>query len=301
MIITHTLSIETKIGAAIALGTFDGLHLGHKAVLTAALSSGYTPTVVTFDVHPRTILQHEQPPMLLTERDKSRMLAQMGFEAEILLDFSSIKDLQPLAFLDSIRSAIPVRFFSCGYNYRFGKEGEGDATLLQEYGKKHNIGVYVSPAVEIDDNPVSSTRIRALLRDGDAEGAARLLGRNFSYCLQVVDGDQRGRTIGFPTINQILPQELIHPRFGVYVSRTEIDGVLYPSVTNVGIRPTYLTDKALSETHIIGYTGNLYGRCLHVELLHFLRNEKKFDSLEELKNTISQNLHDSLYYMEHHE
>lgn len=296
MLISRTLSLKTEKGIALALGTFDGLHLGHQAVLSAALQSCFIPAVLTFDVHPRKILQQKQPPLLLTEEDKSHLLENMGFSAQFLLDFSAVRLLTPTEFLDWVCSRLPIRLLSCGYNYRFGKEGVGDAAFLENYGKKRNIQIHVSPPVKIDSLPVSSTRIRTLLEKGDAEAAAALLGRRFSFCLPVVGGDQRGRTIGFPTINQFLPEELIRPRFGVYVSRTEIDGRLYPSVTNLGIRPTYRVNRALSETYIIGFEGNLYGRRLRVELLHFLREETKFGSLDDLKNAIEKNKKDALYF-----
>ena len=296
MLLAHELKLDIKGEAAVALGTFDGLHLGHQAVLREVTSSGFLPVALTFSGHPRKYLRDEQPPLLLTQEDKSVFLELLGIEAEILLDFASVRDLSPRAFLDAVTAALPVRLFSCGFNYRFGKNGEGDASFLRAYGAEKGIDVRVAPAVALDGQPVSSTLVRELLQNGDMEGAAARLGRPFSFCLEVVGGDQRGRTIGFPTINQALPDGLVQPRFGVYVSRTEVDGVWYPSVTNVGIRPTYLADRALSETHIVGYAGDLYGRRLRVELLHFLRGEEKFDSLEALKNAISRDLHASLYF-----
>ena len=296
MYLSHELKLNTDREVALALGTFDGLHLGHQAVLRGAADSGYMPVVLTFDDHPRRYLEQENPPMLLPQDDKTTLLASFGIQAELLLDFSRIRNLAPKDFLDQVCQALPVRLFSCGYNYRFGKNGAGDAAFLKDYAAERGIEVRIAPPVEIEGIPVSSTLIRQLLLDGKMEAAALRLGRPFSFFLEVVGGDQRGRTIGFPTINQILPDGLLQPKFGVYVSRTEIDGKSYPSVTNVGIRPTFLADRALCETHIIDYAGDLYSRTLRVELIHFLRGETKFDSLEALKNAISRDLRSSLYY-----
>lgn len=296
MYLSHELKIQTNRDIALALGTFDGLHLGHQAVLRGAISSGYLPAVLTFDRHPRNYLERQAPPLLLTQDDKIALLSSFGIQAAFFLDFSSIRNLSAEDFLSRICEALPVRLFSCGFNFRFGKNGAGDASFLHRFAAGRGIDVWTAPPVEIEGSPVSSTLIRQFLLEGDMEAAALRLGRPFSFSLEVVGGDQRGRTIGFPTINQILPDGLIQPKFGVYASRTEIDGRSYPSVTNVGIRPTFLADRALSETHIIDYAGDLYGRTLKVELLHFLRGETKFASLEALKNAISRDLRDSLYY-----
>ena len=296
MYLSHTLKWNTNKKIALALGTFDGLHLGHQAVLRGAADSGFLPAALTFDAHPRRYLEQSAPPMLMTREDKIALLDALSIQAAFFLDFASIRDLPPAGFLDKVCAALPVALFSCGYNFRFGKNGAGDAAFLQRYAGERNIEVYAAPAVEIDGGPVSSTVIRQRLLDGDMDAAARLLGRPFSFSLEVVLGDQRGRTIGFPTINQILPDGLILPKFGVYASRTHIDGKVFPSVTNVGVRPTFLADRALSETHIIDYADQLYGRILKVELLHFLRGETKFDSLAALKNAISKDLYASLHY-----
>ncbi len=297
MLITHRLQLDTPRPVALALGTFDGLHLGHRAVIDQVLQGDFIPAVLTFDGHPRQVLEHKQPPLLQTAADKYALLEEWGVKAVFSLDFASIRDLSPEDFLHMLCTRLPVGRLCCGFNFRFGRNGAGDADFLKAYGAEKGIEIKAVPPVEAGGLPISSSRIRNLLIEGKTEEAVSLLGHPFFFTLEVVGGDQRGRTIGFPTINQILPDGLLQPRFGVYASRTRINGRYYPSVTNVGLRPTFRADRALSETHIIGYAGDLYGRRLRVELLHFLRDETKFGSLEELKNAISRDLHHSLYYI----
>lgn len=264
-------------GRAVALGNFDGLHLGHQKVLSCAVSSGL----------PAVALVIHCPFTLLTRHEMECRLLGMGVQP-VFMDFSAIRGMTGRAFvqevLDGKWNAARV---CCGYNFHFGSD-RCTVTELESYCRQAQIHLSVTPQVcSADGVPVSSTRIRAALRRGDMEQAAALLGRPYGFTHLVESGDRRGRTIGFPTINQQLEASFVLPRFGVYASRTLADGQWYPSVSNVGVRPTYQLELPRSETHLIGYQGDLYGCCVTVELLERLRDEERFDSLTALKGQIA--------------
>jgi len=277
---------------ALALGNFDGLHLGHMEVLNSAIKngSGLTPAVVTFDPHPRKILQGCAPSAILTNESKITFLENLGVKYQIILDFKKIHNMNPEEFFKKLTSSLSVGMICCGYNYRFGKNGSGNTDLLKSLCNTSGIALVVAPPVMVGDQLASSTAIRKFIEDGDMERAATMLGRNFSVNLEVVSGDKRGRTIGFPTINQILPPNLVKPKFGVYASRAFVDGKWHLAVTNIGIRPTYLAETPLFETYITDYSGDLYGKNIKIELLSFIRGEVKFLSIEDLKDAISSDL-----------
>jgi riboflavin kinase/FMN adenylyltransferase len=177
---------------------------------------------------------------------------------------------------------------SCGFNYRFGANAKGNPENLRELCEKQGIELFVSDAVLFEGEPVSSTRIRSLIKQGDIESANAMLGREFSYDFLVVHGDARGRTIDSPTINQFFTEDFIVPQYGVYASYSIIDGKKYPSVTNVGVRPTIEgTSKERSETNIIGFEGDLYDKPISVQLLKKIREEMKFSGLDELRAQIA--------------
>jgi riboflavin kinase/FMN adenylyltransferase len=282
---------ETTERLALALGYFDGLHIAHEAVLQAALeqkNTGLTPAVLLFDRHPESVLFGREVPKLLTEEDRDALLVSMGFRL-VKLSFAGIKDLTPEAFVcEVLRDRLGCAYVSCGYNYCFGKGGAGTAALLRELCENNGIGAFVCPRVTLDGEPVSSSAVRRAIAEGDAEKAAAMLGRPFSFAAPVFKGDRRGRTLGTPTINQYLPAELAVPAFGVYASLTQIGGDTYPSVTNIGARPTFGGGSVRSETYIIGFSGDLYGREVRVGLLSYIREERKFPSAEALKAQISE-------------
>ncbi len=272
-------------GTAVALGNFDGMHIGHSVVLekTAELAKkGLTPTVMLFDEHSLKTVRGEAPPMLMTDNERLAFLKVRGITA-VTVSFTEIKDYTPEEFVDRILiEKFNVKAVICGFNYRFGKGAAGDAKLLKKLCEARSIECIIVNEVLSDSSPVSSTAIRKAIENGDIELANKMLGRAFGYTSRVVDGEKRGRTWGFPTINQNLPDELVVPRFGVYESRVTIDGTQYKGVTNIGLRPTVGTDIVLSETHILDFNGNLYGRDIFVALVRFIRPEKKFGSFDEL-------------------
>ena len=279
-----------EIKRAVALGNFDGLHSGHTAVIEKAKSlaqRGFTPCVLLLDPLPCNVEGFTPHKALITDSEKEKLLSEMGVEV-VKIDFLKIKDYEPVRFFeDIIIKELNAGAVSCGFNYRFGKDGKGDSALLQSLCKAADIAFCVSEAVEYEGLPISSTRIRNALENGEIEKANAMLGRSFGYTLRVVHGDKIGRLLDCPTINQLFPEELIVPKYGVYSSEAEIDGKWLRSVTNIGRRPSFENDEQRSETHIIGFNGDLYGQLVEVRLLSYKRGEKKFSSLDELKEQLS--------------
>ncbi len=278
---------ENKNGIALALGTFDGFHIGHKKVIENAIASNRKPKVLLFNEHPQKVLKKKSPGELITETDKRRLLEAWGVEP-VILNFGDIMSLTYEEFFyEIIVKKIGASVLSCGFNYHFGSKALGNTENLKALCEKENIELIVSDPVEYMGEPVSSTRIRNAIRNGNIEEANNMLGREFSYDFLVVHGDARGRTIDSPTINQFFTEDFIIPQYGVYASYSVIDGKKYPSVTNIGVRPTIEgLSKERSETNIVGFTGDLYDKNISVHLLKKIREEMKFNNLDELRNQI---------------
>lgn len=279
---------ENKNGIALALGTFDGFHLGHKKVIDNAIASNKTPKVLLFNEHPQKVITKKSPGELITESQKKELLDKWGIEP-IIIDFGDIMNFTYEEFFyEILLKKLGVTALSCGFNYHFGSKAQGNTEKLSALCKKENIELFISDAVEYKNEPVSSTRIRKAIKNGDIEEANAMLGREFSYDFLVVHGDARGRTIDSPTINQFFTEDFIVPEYGVYASYAVIDGEKYSSVTNVGVRPTIEGfSKERSETNIIGFTGDLYDKNISVHLLKKIREEMRFSGLDELKNQIA--------------
>ena len=280
---------------AIALGTFDGLHTAHMAVLEAAArQEGHAPSVLLFDQHPQQALTGAAPPRLLTDEDRAARLRALGLEL-LYARFGEIKDMPPRAFFEGI---LLGRFHAgalcCGYDFRFGAGARGDAPALQSLCEAHGIRLQTTPEIDYRGAPVSSTRIRQALAQGDLVDANAMLGRPFGYAFPVERGGQVGRTLGSPTLNQAFPAGFAEPQYGVYASQAFVGEEWRLSVTNIGVAPTFRgpaeggnPPQTRSETHVIGYDGDLYGQRVAVRLLRFLRLERKFSSTEELKGQIA--------------
>lgn len=268
---------------AIALGTFDGVHKGHRAVLD--LPCGYRKTAVTFVLPPKAVLTGKTA-LITTTEDKCRILKNIGMDDILLLEFDKVKDMSPLAFLDFLKEKYDPKLISCGFNYRFGKNGEGNSETIKQFCIENGIEYKITSPVTMGEEIISSTYIRELLKNGEVKVASELLSEPFSFETEVIEGDKRGRTIGFPTVNQKYPEELIRLRFGVYKTKIEFEGNVFFGITDIGIRPTYKSDYVISETYIKDFSGDLYGKKLRITPLEFLRDEKKFSSLEELKKQI---------------
>lgn len=270
---------------AVALGTFDGLHKGHLSVITCALSykeRGFIPLVMLFDSHPLLSLTGKAPAEILQPELRDEILETLDIQS-ITVSFDEIKNLSCREFFEEILlKKLNVGAVCCGKNYRFGKGGEGGCDELQALCNEYSVELSVSPEILHEGSPVSSTRIRKAIESGDIPLANAMLGREFRYKYEVVSGDKRGRLIGAPTINQHFGNNFVIPKNGVYASLTTVDGKVYPSVTNVGLRPSFANSDLRSETCILGFSGDLYGKFIEVRLLEYLRGEIKFDSLDTL-------------------
>lgn len=271
---------------AVALGNFDGLHKGHLAVINKAViqkDNGLLPCIVTFDEHPQKMLRGESPKKLMTESLYEKEAEKIGCKT-IRLSFESVRNMTPEEFFSEILvKKLNAGFISCGFNYRFGKGGKGNSETLGSLCEKNGIGFSCADGVCYEDENISSTRIRKAVECGDIENANNMLGRYFSYNFEVVKGDRIGaKVLGFPTINQIFPENHIVPKSGVYASTAQVDGKIYPSMTNIGKRPTVGGEQLRSETSIIGFSGDLYGANTPVSLIAYIRDEEKFPSLEAL-------------------
>ena len=275
--------------SSLALGAFDGLHRGHMAVIGRACAPGeggrrLQPAVFTFSRSPAG------NSAVLTGRDKERLLEDAGVEVLYSLEFSQVKDWEAEAFVEQVLfETCAAQRLCCGEDFRFGRGARGDTALLQTLCDRRGVELTVVPPVKEGGEKVSSTRIRAAVEAGDISLANRLLGRPFGFSLEVIHGNHIGTGLGTPTINQAIPEGFVLPRFGVYASWCRVGGEYFYGVTNVGVKPTVGSDRVLAETWMPEFQGDLYGKRVRVFLLEFLRPEKKFGSLEELRAAIQTN------------
>jgi riboflavin kinase/FMN adenylyltransferase len=284
---------EAARGATVALGNFDGVHLGHAAVLGAAHAARPDAklAVLTFEPHPREFFRPQDPPFrLMLPAERAAALAALGvaFLYELPFD-AAFSHLTAEQFVrDVLHGGLGAANLACGADFAFGHRRGGDILFLAARAEALGIGLTVVPPVADAQGPVSSTRIRRLLQDGYPERAAGLLGRPHTIRGEVTHGDKRGRTIGFPTANIYLHQHL-EPARGVYAVTARLpDGQVVKGVANIGQRPTVGGTSSRLEAHLFDYDGDLYGAEVTVALHHFLREEKKFGSFDELKGQILQ-------------
>lgn len=277
---------------AVALGYFDGIHLGHKAVIGKAIDakkSGLVPAAFTFSSTPKSKDKNSQ---LLTYNEKLGIFENLGIEILYILDFEKLKDYSPEDFVKKIISEVfNAGEVFCGFNYRFGKTGAGSTDELKQLCKKENIKVGICNPVELDGDLVCSTEIRNALKNGDIKKANRFLGYDFGLKSEVLKGNNIGSKIDTPTINQKFENGIILPKFGVYASIVTIENERYTGVTNIGVKPTVGSRNLPNcETWMPEYKGdNLYGKTVDVRLKEFIRPERKFNSLDELKAEIINN------------
>ncbi len=276
-----------------ALGFFDGVHRGHQALLRAAREeanrAGCRAGAVTFDIPPAAFLRGTPPEMITTLPDRLALLRRFGMDTVEVLPCNAESLATPwLAFLEKLVEKGAAGFV-CGHDFRFGYRGEGNAETLQSFCRARNFPCTVVPEQTLDGVRISSTAIRCLLEQGEMEKANALLGHPHILSGTVVPGHQLGRTLGLPTANLLLPQELLTPAFGVYCTKATVDGKTYSAVTNIGVRPTVSGSGVTVESWILDFGGDLYGKNLTLEFYKFLRPERKFDSLSDLQQEIQRN------------
>lgn len=281
----------------VSIGNFDGVHIGHRQLIEAlgdkSVKNQCEGIVFTFAENPKNILTGGEIKYLTGTEDKMQFLSEYGAENIYFADFAELCGLSPEEFADDIL----IKLFNadtviCGYDFRFGKGRSGNAESLKELLAKRNISCVILPPVYCDGVPVSSTEIRRLLAEGDCERAAAFLGRPYCFTLPVVYGRQIGRSLGFPTINQVFPEYRVIPSYGVYAVICEANGIKYQGIANIGTRPTVSVagEGPVCETHLFGFNGNLYDNTVRVYLKKKLRHEIKFASLEELKAQINRDI-----------
>jgi riboflavin kinase / FMN adenylyltransferase len=289
--------------SCLALGMFDGVHLGHQKVILDAIKKAESmdalSAIVTFADHPQCVTAKTPTKLITTLEDRLNLFEDLGVQAVVVLKFT--EELSRMAAVDYLKNvlveALHPHYISIGYDHRFGAQKKGNIDLLQKYSEQYNYEVTVIPPVSIDGQVVSSSVIRKFISIGDIPQASKLLGRPFSIRGKVIKGEQRGRVLGFPTANLTIPDEIVSPASGVYSGMVEINDKSYFSVVNVGKRPTFGDiEEDLIEVHILNFDGDLYGQEIQVLFLKRLRDEKKFRSVEELKEQIRLDCQMTAYY-----
>ena len=287
----------------LTLGVFDGLHLGHQKIMQTvverAAEIGAVPTAITFHPHPRAVLHPESaPPLLQTLDQRLANFEVLGVEQAIVVNFDMKFASQPADdFLHEIvHDRLHAREVYLGKGFAFGKNRGGNIELLREMSRELGFVADEVPEVQLRGQRISSSRIRKLLEEGRINLARRMLGRPYGVEGVIVRGNRRGHTIGFPTAN-LRPHNRVIPKFGVYATATLVDGVWRKSITNIGVRPTFGKDTDPSiETYLFDFDGDLYGDVLRVRFLHRIRDERKFNGIEELKEQIERDTRRALNY-----
>lgn len=288
--ITYTKTVPQE-KTAVALGLFDGVHIGHQDVIKCAVSYqslGMSPAVFTFKTKSLTSKRSSSIEYLLNEDVKIEHLSLLGVEYLFSPDFTEVMELTAEQFVITIlKQRLNARVVVCGEDFTFGCGGDANAKDLAEICERHGILCVIIPLTYLDGFPISSSLIRYEIKEGNISKANSMLG--YTYCIRarVIHGDRRGREMNYPTINQSFPEGMVVPHYGVYASRCYVNSRYYPSITNIGLRPTVSNaEKPIAETHIIGFNGDLYGQNIKVELKSLIRDEKKFNSVDELVEQI---------------
>lgn len=276
-----------------ALGFFDGVHLGHQALLeqcvTLARQMGVGTAAITFDAHPKSLFSAKVPDLINTVADRKKLLEQFGIEKIEI--FPVVREIMAMPWEEFLQMLLQkgAAGFVCGDDFHFGARGQGDGEKLQEFARERGLPCVIVPEQTVDGVRISSTHIRRLIEAGDMAHAVRFLGHPHVLSGTVVHGKQLGRTLGIPTANLLLPEGLVVPKFGVYACLAEIDGKTYPAVTNVGTRPTVNGVGVTVEPWILDFAGDLYDKEIRLEFHRFLRPERKFPDLSALQEEIRRN------------
>lgn len=293
------LSLDEATGQfrqpVVTVGNFDGVHLGHRAIIDEAVaqanSHGRDCLLVTFEPHPQLVIGRRPLLSLLTTLDdKLSLLSQFPITAAIVIPFTlDIARTEPEVYVHQVYvERLNVSELVVGYSHAFGRSGAGNTDLLQVMGAQYGFQVHVVPPVMVDGEVVNSTRIRDLITTGRMQEAARLLGHPYTMSGLVIHGDGRGRQLSFPTANLQMPSShKLIPAHGVYAVRARLDDRWWPGVMNIGVRPTFEAGTVSSEVHLLEFQGDLYGLDLHIEVVERLRAEQRFATVEALRAQIA--------------
>lgn len=282
----------------VTVGTFDGVHLGHQKIIRGLVENAHQchrpAVVVTFHPHPQLVLKGEKRPIYLTLPEKRLQLFEsLGVDVVIVHPFTrQVMEESAEMFISRLKKYLGVEKLWVGHDFALGKNREGDAERLRQLGNEYQYTVHQVSPYDKDGKLVSSSLIRRLLKEGKVREASRYLGRLFEIKGVVVEGDKRGKKLGYPTTNLDVPQEMARVKSGVYACLLEIEGRKRNAVTNVGFRPTFKEqmDLPLVETHVLDFSGDLYGKELEVGFHTFLREERKFNSIAALKSQIQRDV-----------
>lgn len=279
----------------VALGIFDGVHLGHRIIFDTAkskLSRDMKFAVFTFKTS-SIMKKHGQPyEYIYTEAQKNHIFERLGADYVYSPEIASLIDMSGEDFCREIlKEKMNAKYIVCGKNFRFGKGASCGAEQLKQFGDKYGFEVCICDILKMDGEVVSSGRIKEYLKSGDIPKANKLLGENYFVAGEVVTGNRIGRTINFPTLNQLFEERQIVPKMGAYATCCEIFGEKYSGVTNIGVKPTVESNiSPLAETHVCGFSGDIYGENVKIDFIEFLREERKFPSIEHLKKQIESDL-----------
>lgn len=280
----------------IALGNFDGVHKGHQEIIARTVSSagvaGFKSAVFTFSNHPKNLMNRSETiavKNILYPDEKAKVIESLGVDYLFNIPFDeTILNMDPIDFIDDLLiGTLKMKEVYCGFNYRFGYKAAGSAEILMQEGLKKGFGIHILEPYNIDGKLVSSSLIRKLIEEGDLEQCTKYMGRLYAVDGEVVVGNKLGRTIGFPTSNIVIDESMVTPPNGVYITYCTYNGVRYPSITNVGVKPTIGQHNKNVETHIFNFDRELYGKNIRVEFIKKTRDEQKFDSVEALSKKIT--------------
>ena len=290
------LKRHTEVDLIATIGNFDGLHLGHQHIINNmekdATDNNWKKLVIFTEPHAKEFFaeslgtEEEKPPRIFPWSEKVSKLTELGVEFAFFLNFNNqLRNMKPEDFINEVLSRLNIKKMVIGDDFRFGANRKGDFNFLKDWGDRNDVIVEKTPTFSLNGERVSSTRIRRCLTDGNFEEAKELLGRPYVFNGKVVYGQQLGRTLGVPTANLWLPKNKL-PVSGVYIVNVEFEKKLYGGIANMGTRPTVDGQNPVLEVHIFNFSENLYGKKIQVEFLKKIRDEKKFEGLDELKEQI---------------
>jgi riboflavin kinase/FMN adenylyltransferase len=287
---------EQFANPVLTIGNYDGIHIGHRKIIARvrekAREMSGTAMLMTFHPHPLSVLKPDTYTRLIIPLHlKKRLIEECGIEVMLIIPFDEeFKSITPEMFVrDILKNKLGVKAVIIGYDFKFGKGGVGNVKMLTELAQKYGLHVEVMEAVTIDGEKVGSNAIRKLIMNGDVKKAAQFLDRPHMIEGVIVKGENRGKNMGFPTINLDTFNELV-PKNGVYMTEVELEGKRMPAVTNIGFNPTFDGKKFLVETHVLNFSGNLYGREVAIYFHERIRDEIKFDGIDKLKERIAKDV-----------
>lgn len=280
----------------VALGNFDGIHLGHKELIDTTVNlskkNKTIPSVLTFDTNFNQFKLGSKDKSLMSDKQKQTILKQLGIELLYIVKFcEEIKNMSPEEFIRKvILEKLNADTVVVGFNFKFGCNALGDIKVLEELSRKYKFKSVIMPPVMKDDSLVSSTLIRRLISQGDICSANKMLGRNYSMRGKVISGKGRGKKLGFATANLKCDIDYVSPMNGVYETIVKYDNQEYKSITNIGINPTFADVSFSIETHIIDFNKDIYNEYIEIEFIKFIRKEKKFDTIDDLINQVNRDI-----------